>query len=256
MLAKERQNLICELLQKNGAVTTAGLMEHFHVSIETIRRDLLVLERNGQLFRVHGGAVSGNNMQPYPELPQRNLSYSAQKRALSLTAATFISEGDLIAIDSGSTSNVFAQVLKESFRELTVVTFSRDVFELLCDRFTVILCSGHYMKDEHTFYGPLTLDSLSKLHVQKAFLCPSAISLEYGICDYQEPLYLLQKQLLHCGEETFVLADSRKFEKKALYHIEAMRSEYRYITDDELPEELKKLYAENGIHIYTGGHQS
>lgn len=256
MLAKERQNLICELLRKNGAVTTAGLMERFAVSIETIRRDLLVLERSGQLSRVHGGAVASSDMQPYPELPQRNLSYSAQKRALSFAAAEFISDGDIIAVDSGSTAKVFAQVLKESFKELTVVTFSRDVFELLCDRFTVILCSGHYMKDERTFYGPLTLDTLSKLHVQKAFLCPSAVSLEYGICDYQEPLYLLQKQLLKCGEEILVLADSRKFEKKALYRIDAMRSEYRYVTDGELPEELKKLYAENGIHIYTGGNES
>lgn len=255
MLAKERQNLICELLQKNGAVTTAGLMERFSVSIETIRRDLLVLERDGHLSRVHGGAVANSNMQPYPELPQRNLDYSAQKRALSLAAAEFISNGDIIALDSGSTANVFAQVLLECFQELTVITFSRDVFELLCDRFTVILCSGHYMKDERTFYGPLTLETLSKLHVQKAFLCPSAISLEHGICDYQEPLYLLQKQILKCGEEIFVLADSRKFEKKALYHIEAMHSEYRYVTDPDLPDELKKLYAENGIQIYTGGNK-
>jgi len=253
LFAKERQNLICELLQKNGAVTTAGLVEHFGVSVETIRRDLLVLERSGHLSRVHGGAVSDNNMQPYPELPQRNLAYSSQKRALAFAATGFISDGDIIALDCGSTANVFAQVLKECFQNLTVVTFSRDVFDLLCDQFTVILCSGHYLKDERTFYGPLTLDTLSKLHVQKAFLFPSAISLEHGICDYQEQLYLLQKQILHCGEEIFVLADSSKFEKKALYHIEAMRSEYRYVTDGELPEELKKLYVENGIQIYTGG---
>ena len=73
-------------------------------------------------------------------------------------------------LDEDGAEEVFAQVLKECFQNLTVVTFSRDVFELLCDQFTVILCSGHYMKDERTFYGPLTLDTLSKLHVQKAFL--------------------------------------------------------------------------------------
>ncbi len=253
MFAKERQDLIYQLLQKNGAVTTAGLMEHFGVSIETIRRDLLAMECDGKLSRVHGGAVAQVQMQPYPKLPQRNQSYSSQKYALSAAAADFIREGDIIAVDSGSTATVFAKVLKERFKDLTVVTYSRDVFELLCDQFTVILCGGHYVKEERSFYGPIALETLSKLHVQKAFVCPSAISLEYGLCDYQQTIYPLQKQLLQCADEGFVLADSKKFGKKALYQIEAMRSEYRYITDGELPAELEKLYTENGINVHLGG---
>ncbi len=254
MLAKERQNLICQLLQKRGAVTATDLGERFGVSIETIRRDLLALECDGKLSRVHGGAVTAVQMQPYPELAQRNQSYSAQKRSLFATAADFIQEGDTIALDSGSTATVFAQVLKERFRELTVVTYSRDVFELLCEQFTVILCGGHYIKNERGFYGPLALDALSKLHVRKAFVCPSAVSLQYGICDYQEFLYPMQSQLLKCADEILILADSRKFEKKALYQLETMRSEYRYITDGELPAEFEKLYAENGINVYLGGN--
>lgn len=255
MFAKERQALICELLRKQGAVTTAGLVEQFQVSIETVRRDLLVLERGGQLTRVHGGAVTLGDMQPFPTLQQRNQTQSGEKRALSQIATRFLSEGDIIALDSGSTANVFAQVLLETFRELTVVTYCRDVFELLCDRFEVLLCSGHYIKEERTFFGSLTQETLAKLHVQKVFLCPSAISLEHGICDCQPQIYPLQKQLLHCGEEIFVLADSRKFEKKALYQIAPMQPEYRYITDSALPDGLKQLYEENDIRIYTGGTQ-
>ena len=253
MLAKERQNRICQLLQKSGAVTTTGLVERFGVSLETVRRDLLALECDGKLSRVHGGAVAAVQMQPYPELPQRNQSYSTQKYALSAAAADFVQEGDIIAVDSGSTATVFAQVLKERFQDLTVVTYSRDVFELLCDRFAVILCSGHYIREERSFYGPLALDTLSKLHVRKAFVCPSAVSLEFGICDYQQAIYPLQKQLLQCADAVFILADSKKFEKKALYQIEQTKGEYRYITDSELPEEFEKLYRENGICIETGG---
>lgn len=253
MFAKERQNLICAMLRKNGAVTTAGLVEHFGVSIETIRRDLLVLERSGQLTRVHGGAVTSGDMQPFPTLQQRNQTQYDQKRALSQAAAECIREGDIIAIDSGSTAKVFAEVLLSTFRELTVVTYCLDVFELLCDRFQVILCSGHYIKEERAFYGSLTQETLAKLHVQKGFLFPSAISLEHGICDHQPQIWPLQKQLLLSGDEIFVLADSSKFEKKALYQIAPMREEYRYISDSALPETLKQLYRENGIHIVTKG---
>ena len=58
MLAKERQIQILALLKKNGAVITSDLVKVFRVSVETIRRDLLQLEQQGRLNRVHGGAVT------------------------------------------------------------------------------------------------------------------------------------------------------------------------------------------------------
>lgn len=254
MLAKERQDAVCALLKKDGAVTTGKLMEQFGVSIETVRRDLLVLEEAGQLQRVHGGAVAAGDMQPILALPQRNQARSAQKQELSRTAAAFVSEGDILAVDSGSTAILFAQALKQRFSSLTVVTHSRDVFDLLCDHrdFTVILCSGHYLKSERAFYGTLTLDALRNLHVRKAFLFPSAVSLEFGICDYQQDLCLVQKQLLAASDRVFVLADSSKFEKKALLQLSPMKREYTYITDSDLPEEIKNLYAENGLQVIKG----
>ena len=254
MLAKERQDAIFVMVSKDGAVTTGKLMEQFNVSIETVRRDLLVLEKAGRITRVHGGAVAAGQMQPVMALHQRNQARSEEKQELSETAMAFVSEGDIVAVDSGSTAILFAQALKEHFSNLTVVTHCRDVFELLCDHreFTVILCSGHYLRSERAFYGTLTLDTLQKLHVRKAFLCPSAVSLEFGICDYQPELCLVQKQLIAAAEKVFVLADSSKFEKKALLQLASMKKEYTYITDRKLPEEIRKLYAENGIQIIKG----
>ena len=53
MLAQERHQAIVTLLRERGAVTTAELMERFRVSVETVRRDLLILEREHRLQRVH-----------------------------------------------------------------------------------------------------------------------------------------------------------------------------------------------------------
>ena len=50
-------NYICELLKKNGAVTTVQVSHDLNVSVETIRRDFLALEEENRLLRVHGGAV-------------------------------------------------------------------------------------------------------------------------------------------------------------------------------------------------------
>ena len=253
MFAKERHDKICELIQENGAVTTSGLMEIFDVSIETIRRDLLCMEEEGLLMRVHGGAVQVGEMKPYNSLTHRNTEQSEQKRELAKNAVQFVSEGDFITVDSGSTAIYFAEELKKNFSALTIVTYSLDVFEILNSHkdFTVILCGGIYEKSEKAFYGSLTLDMLSKLHVKKAFICPSAVSVENGIYDYQHDLYSVQRKIMEVSDNIYILADSSKFESRALFKLSDMKTEFFYITDSLLSEKLKKLYVENNIKIYT-----
>ncbi len=255
MLARERQSRIRNMLQTDGAVTTSNLVELFNVSVETIRRDFLVMEQSGLLTRVHGGAVVNGEMMPFRDLAHRNLESSDQKKELSRIAAEFVCEGDYIAVDAGSTAISFAEALKERFTRLTVVTYSSDVFEILRNHkeISVILCGGHYMREENSFFGNLTLEILGKLHVQKAFVFPSAVSLEFGICDYQQDFYLLQKKLLAISDSIFILADSSKYEKKALMKLDDMCPEYTYITDSQLSEKLKNIYTENNLRVYNGG---
>jgi len=161
MLAEERQNQILKILKENGAVTTSVLMKTFDVSIETIRRDLLEMEQRQIVRRVHGGAIlPENDMIPFSTLSQRSHERIDKKIELSRTAAKFVSEGDFIGIDEGSTAIYFAQMLKECFSRLTIVTHALNVFEVLrgYKNFDVILCGGHFMPRENAFYGPLTIN--------------------------------------------------------------------------------------------------
>lgn len=258
MLANERQYRIQEILRRHGAVSTSDLVENFGVSIETIRRDLLTMEQKGLLSRVHGGAVSANEMVPFRDLAHRNTEHSDQKKELASYAAVFVQEGDYIAIDTGSTAIYLAEVLRDRFHKLTVATHSLDVFEILRenDGISAILCGGQYLKSENSFYGSLVLDTLEKLHFQKTFLFPSAVSLEFGIADYQQELFQVQKQLLKSSDHIFILADSSKFGKKALLKLDDMKQEYYYVTDSLLSPEQKKLYLENNIQIHNGGNES
>lgn len=253
MLAKERQNKILELIKKQGAVSVASLVSQFNVSVETIRRDLLYMEKAGFLSRVHGGAVPNNAMKPYLTLHERVQEHKNLKRELSITACSFINEGDTIALDQGSTGNVFAEVLRDKFKNLTVITHSLDVLEILRENegIKIILCAGEYMTAENSFYGPLVLSAYDSINIPKTFIFPSAISLENGICDYQSDLVLVQKQIIKSSASTYFLADSSKFEKKALFKLDDVKLEYNFVTDSSLSSEIKKLYFENNIKIYT-----
>lgn len=252
MLANERYAQIYDMLSKNGAVTTSNLVKNFGVSIETIRRDLLAMEKQGMLTRVHGGAVIKNDMKPRLKLNERNREYADRKTELAKKAMEFVCEGDIIGIDAGSTAISFAEVLREHFKNLTVITYSLDVFEILqnCKDFNVILCGGKYMVEERTFYGELSLNMLRSLHVHKGFIFTTALSLRHGIFDHIEEIHQMHKTLMDISDEIFVLADSSKFEKTGLLKLSDMKNEYIYITDEKLDSELIELYKTNDITIH------
>ncbi len=248
MLGISRQDKIRTILNEKGAVLSTDLVKLFGVSIETVRRDLLEMEKAGALKRVHGGAVSVNEMQRSHTLVERHCEYLEEKKNLSQNATMFVNDGDYIAIDGGSTGIFFAEEIKiKAFNNLTVVTPSLDVFNILngVKGIEVILCGGIFCKEENYFYGSLTINMLESLHCQKAFIFPSAVSLKFGIASFQNDFVTVQRKMMEISDSVYILADHSKFENKALLKICDMKKEYTYITDSDLSSELKTLYSEN-----------
>ena len=249
MLASQRYNQIQTLLLKHGAVTIAGLMETFGISMETARRDLATMEKAGLLRRVHGGALPITTARFYRPLKERMQDCMEQKYAIARAAAEYVKDGDFIFISSGSTAIAFARELRKRIHALTVVTYSLDVFETLCDMpdYHIILTGGEFYPKERAFRGPAAAALLSNLYVQKSFIFPSVLSLEQGITCHTEELIARITPMLRQCDQVYVLADSSKFQRIAPYQITPMRQDYIYITDNEQPDSLRQLYAQNKL---------
>ena len=58
MLTEERHEKIMRLVNTSGAVSVQDLVSFLNISESTVRRDLLTLDREGRLRRVHGGATT------------------------------------------------------------------------------------------------------------------------------------------------------------------------------------------------------
>lgn len=254
MFARERQDRIVELIEKNGAVRLSELTQLFSVSVETIRRDLLDLEKQNCLRRVHGGALRIPDSGKYLTRKERQEKNSVQKEELVQYASGLIQEKDVIMIDCGSTATAFAQMLADRFDELTVITNSMDVFELLRgkENYTLYLCTGFYSGGENAFYGPWTLDFLDQFHAKTSFIFPSAVSLQYGIMDYNRELYAVQKKMISRSDRVVFCADSDKFEKSGLLKLADLKEGSILVTDCGLKEEIAGLYRENNIRIIRG----
>ena len=251
MLTVERQSYIKETAKKSGAVKTDDLMKRFNVSAETIRRDLIELEAQGVLHRVYGGAVACGGTVANKHLDERIDDFREQKRELSEYAASLVNEGDIIAIDEGTTALEFAEVLAQRFKKLTVVTHSLDVLEKLkhLRGINVILCGGTYMSDENALCGEITASCYEKIHVMKSFIFPSAISLKDGIMCVSNDLMRIQKVMLEIADQIIIMADGSKFEKNGLYKLCPLSQSFVYVSDSSVSQDLIQLYKQNGINL-------
>jgi len=251
MLANERYNKILNVLDLEGSVKSSKLVKTLEVSLETIRRDLENLEKQGLLKKVHGGAipkVNGANNLPYT---LREDKKKEEKQAVAGKALEYIDEGETIALN-GSTTNVeIARLLKIKYNNLTVITNSLLIANELVEKegINLILAGGIYNRREFSFLGENTVNALDKFSVDKSFISVGGVSLKRGITDFLEEEVQVQKKFIEIANEVIILADSSKIGNNSLIKICGLEDINFIITDPKLDENLKKKYLKNGIEI-------
>lgn len=247
MFANERYEVIATLLQTQPSVTVPELMRRFHVSIETVRRDLSQLEQQGVLRRVHGGAVPMHRPQLFTGLSERRQEHISEKRQIAEEAARLVHENDWIFLDSGSTALAFAEILCRKFQKLSIATYSLEVMSCLAQQhgFSVYLSGGRYMPTEQAFFGAAAQSFFAKYHASWAFLCPASISLRDGACDFLEELMDVQRAMMTHADETVLLADSSKFSASAPVQLCPLRDVGRIITDAAFPADSAALFQQH-----------
>ena len=245
MLSEERYREILNRIKKNGSVTVSAISEELNVSIETVRRDLIFLEAKGHIKRVFGGAVASKSPLHFEDFSARLQSHYVQKRAVAEKVAELINEHDVIALDAGTTAMVVGEVLKSKFKNLTIIVYSLPLFNLLKDNFNVIITGGEYYKKEEMLYGDLAIETVKRLHTNKCFIFPSAISIEHGVEDYVPCAITLQKELMKYSDNVFVGADSSKYNNRALMKICDLNHNHVYITDSDVNKDIVEAFDRN-----------
>lgn len=260
MLAKHRYNKILELLEKDRIVHTAELVRLMCVSSETIRKDLEYLDKQGRLSRVHGGAVPLDAGKP-PEIPGGYISFQIrnsqnleQKAAITAKAAALVSEGQVIALDYGSTSQMMALALKKQFRSLSVVTNSIQNALILAENpgITILLTGGILNRDEYTLVNDFA-STLESIHIDIMFMTVTGIDPEIGCTDQRLSEIRIQNQMHRCASHTIVLADSSKFGKASLLKICPFDEVDTIVTDSGISPQMESLIRGAGPRLIITG---
>lgn len=170
MLTEERHEKIMRLVNTSGAVSVQDLVSFLNISESTVRRDLLTLDREGRLRRVHGGATTLRDDSSY-EADMENLQdkysiHMSDKRRIAQYAASLIKKDDFVYLDAGSTTEQMADFLAGS--EATFVTNSIPLAQKLGRSGSrIYILPGRVKGDTEAIVGSEMRDMIGRYHFTK-----------------------------------------------------------------------------------------
>jgi len=230
MLAHERRELIKRILQERDQLSVTDLVAMLQVSRETIRRDLLELNQEGVVRKVHGGAVLRKTTleSGYTE---RSRLQSRQKEAIALAALDWIEDGNTLFLDVGTTTLELAKLLHRRKR-ISVFTNSLPAALVLGETDAEVYMTGGILKGrDWALTGSLAIDTVRSFFVDHAFIGAAGVHPIYGITDFHLEEAEVRRIAAERSHKTTVLADSTKFETVALVQVLPMSRVDRIITD-------------------------
>lgn len=253
MLAVDRMRAIVELVQTQSSVRVVDLASLFCVSGETIRRDLEVLERDGLVRRVYGGAVD-SRQQPMRLYRDREMHRIEAKRAIGQLASSLVQDGDSLILDVGTTVRTFCDYLGDK-KDLTVITPSLHAAQLVkaLAGARVIVTGGELQADEPYLVGPQAEATLMNHYAHRAFVSVGGIALDIGLSDFDAGEVQVRKTMLRRAGQVVVLADSSKIGVRALCVIAGLDSMDILVTDAGIHPDVRGQLEAVGVEVLVAG---
>lgn len=239
MKKSERLEEITRLVNQKGTIRVSDIVKLLNVTDMTVRRDLVELEEQGVLTKIHGGARSNKDFQ-YREYShaEKHIQNKEAKQAIASKAAQLIEDGDTIFLGPGTTVAFLAEALNN--QRLTVITNCMPVFTLLMAKktedFQVFLLGGEYRQVTEAFVGEITNTSLEKLRFSKMFFSGNGVRDGEVMTSTLAEAYTQNLALKHSLEK-YLLLDSSKIGKDDFTSFCKLRDLTALITDVKTEDE-------------------
>lgn len=250
MLSEERQRAILELVNRDGRVLVIDLARQFHTSQVTIRKDLEILHTQGRVHRTHGGALPARESAlDDPSLREKEKLHRKEKLRIAAAAARLVTEGQVVILDSGTTTTAIARALRH-FKNLTIITNAVNIAaELSGSALEVILTGGSLRKNSFSLVGPIAEETLHRLHADILFLGVDGFDVHYGLSTPNLLEAKVNRAMIEISRMSVAVCDSSKFGKRSLSLIAAPSSLHRVITDTGVPRAELSALKKSGIEV-------
>lgn len=245
MLAAERQSKIIEITERQGSVQVEELASELNVSAMTIRRDLVKLQDEGKLERCHGGAVAKQEV----NYAQKQTSHKKEKEEIAKICASFVSEGDIIFLDAGTTTYEIAKRIK-GFKKTLIVTNDLEIARLLeGGEAELFVCGGRVQKSTGSMFGRYAAEMLADFKFDLGFFGAASINAAFEVTTPTiEKMWVKRETAKQC-ERAYLAVDRSKFGKQAMIRVNCLGDYTGVVTDQEFTKKDRELLDKMGAVI-------
>lgn len=234
---------------QRGAASMEELRVQFGISMNTVRRDVVELLQRGTVTKVYGGVCARPTEQALTPYEVRRRGSESAKSAIGRQAAKLVNDGDVIFVDSGTTTLQMIDHLADK-RDLTIITNNLEaIFRALPhENITIIALPGQVRRKTHSLTGDDAVRYLRRFNIRTAFMASTGLS-SHGVTNSSPMEYEIKKCAVESAEKTVLLIAEAKFGVTGLMTF-AQLSDFDALVTDALPsEENRKGLQAAGVEL-------
>ena len=207
-----RHEKIVEILRNRHSVQVTELAKELSTSESTIRRDIIELDRQGRLRKVHGGAVSVDIRIASEEtdVSERQQISIEEKESIAQYAASLIKDNDFVYIDAGTTTEKMVDYItnKNATYVTNGVTHAK---RLLQKGFEAIMIGGVLRASTEAAIGTIAVENVGRYNFTKCFMGANGVDINKGFSTPDVDEAAIKRAVISQAYESYVLADHTKF---------------------------------------------
>ena len=239
----ERKTKLAQLIMLKGSISVKELAKEFNVSTETIRKDLISLEKDNIINKGHGGAtISSNYLENHFDTKLfKNIDIKAK---LAQKAVEMIPEKGVVILDSGTTVLQIAKLLNLR-SDLVIITSSLIVAQALENTKNQLLVTGGQLrKKSMSFVGHWAVKAIESIQADIAFISCDGFHAD-GPCIRSYGEMEIKEKIVKNSKEVVLVSDSSKFTLEGLYRFATFDQIDYLITDININEQQRELLPSN-----------
>lgn len=248
----DRRSQLVEALRAEGRLSTRDLCRRFGVSEVTIRHDLSLLERQGWLQRVHGGAEIAQSPLPEMSFGERRSLHAREKHRLALAARDLLADGDTILLDNSTSAYQLALLLREGRPQpARVITNSFPAAAALatCAGIEVIILGGVVRGDTLSVVGAFMAQALGQMRADWLFMGAGGLSIERGLSDADIREVEAKQAMIRSARRVAALVDSSKLGRDSFLTVAPLSALAALLTDAVPPAPIAEAVSAQGIRL-------
>ncbi|MDY3908238.1 MAG: DeoR/GlpR family DNA-binding transcription regulator [Eubacterium sp.] len=214
MLTEERLQLIQTLVEEKKSVSTQEVMDALGISESTVRRDFSMLDSQGRITKVRGGAMAKSSRYSTKDdaVSLRKDRNQDEKRMIARYAASLIEPDDFVYLDAGTTTELMIDYLteKDVVFVTNAVTHAR---KLSLAGYTTYILGGEFKVATEAIVGDEAIASLQKYNFTKGFWGTNGVSKTEGFSTPDVKEAMIKKTSISRCASPYVLCDSSKFSR-------------------------------------------